>query len=66
MVGDLTFDVDLMEHEHVPGIGQHRQLRDSSRKINIIRARYPDLVVPAAHDHGAAASLAAAEQARSL
>jgi N-acyl homoserine lactone hydrolase len=66
MVGDLTFEVDLMEHEHVPGIGQHRQLRDSTRKINMIRARYPDLVVLAAHDHGAAASLAAAEQATSL
>ncbi len=66
MVGDLTFEVDLMEHEHVPGIGQHRQLRDSTRKINMIRARYPDLVVLAAHDHGAAASLAAAERAKSL
>ena len=50
----------------MPGIGQHRQLRDSTPKINMIRVRYPDLVVLAAHDHGAAASLAAAEQARSL
>jgi N-acyl homoserine lactone hydrolase len=66
MVGDLTFDVSLLEHEHVPGIGQQRQLRDSTRKVNALRARYPDLAVLAAHDHGAAASLAAAEQARSL
>jgi N-acyl homoserine lactone hydrolase len=65
MVGDLTFDADLMEHEQVPGIGQHRQLRDSTAKINMIRARHQGLVVLAAHDHGAAASLAAAEQARS-
>jgi glyoxylase-like metal-dependent hydrolase (beta-lactamase superfamily II) len=67
MVGDLTFDAGLLEHEHVPGIGRHRQLRDSTRKINMIRARYPDLAVLAAHDHGAAASLAAATgQARPL
>ncbi len=65
MVGDLTFDADLIEHEHVPGIGQHRLLLDSTRKINMLRARYQDLVVLAAHDHGAAASLAAAEQATS-
>ncbi len=63
LAGDLTFDADLMAHEHVPGIGQHRQLLDSTRKVNMIRARYPDLVVLAAHDRGAAASLAAAEQA---
>jgi glyoxylase-like metal-dependent hydrolase (beta-lactamase superfamily II) len=66
MVGDVTFDVNLMEHEHVPGIGQRRELLDSTRKVNMLRAKYPGLVVLAAHDHGAAASLAAAERATSL
>jgi glyoxylase-like metal-dependent hydrolase (beta-lactamase superfamily II) len=65
MVGDLTFDVNQMEHEDVPGIGQRRQLLDSTRKVNLLRTKYPDLAVLAAHDHGAAASLAAAEQASS-
>ncbi len=63
MVGDLTFDVDLMEHEHLPGIGQQGQLLDSTRKVNMLRAKYQDLIVLAAHDHGATAILAAAEQA---
>jgi glyoxylase-like metal-dependent hydrolase (beta-lactamase superfamily II) len=62
MVGDLSFDVDLMAGEYVPGIGQRRELLDSTRKVNALRTRYPDLVVLAAHDHGAAARLAAAEQ----
>jgi N-acyl homoserine lactone hydrolase len=62
MVGDLTFDVHLMEHAHVPGIGQRRQLRDSTSKINAIRQIYPSLVVLPAHDPGAAGRLAAAKQ----
>ena len=63
MVGDLTFDVDLMEQAFVPGIGQRSQLRDSTRKIIALRESYPDLVILPAHDPGAAAGLNAAERA---
>jgi N-acyl homoserine lactone hydrolase len=62
MVGDLTFDVHLMEHGHVPGIGQRRRLVETTRKINAMREAHPDLVVLPAHDPGAAGRLAAAER----
>jgi glyoxylase-like metal-dependent hydrolase (beta-lactamase superfamily II) len=64
MVGDLTFDVHLMEHGHVPGLGRRSRSRESARKINKMRENHPDLVVLPAHDPGAAARLAAAEQTR--
>jgi hypothetical protein len=63
MVGDLTFDVDVMGHAHVPGLGRRRHLLDSTCKINMMREKYPDLVILPAHDPGAAGRLVIAEQA---
>jgi N-acyl homoserine lactone hydrolase len=59
-VGDLTYDVQLLEAEKVPGVGNPRLLRESSRAVNALRERYPDLVVLAAHDPAAAGMLEAA------
>jgi glyoxylase-like metal-dependent hydrolase (beta-lactamase superfamily II) len=62
MVGDLAFDLPLMEHEQVPGIGNRRASLATTRKINALRQAYPDLVVLPAHDPHAALRLATAEQ----
>jgi N-acyl homoserine lactone hydrolase len=60
MVGDLTYDVHLMEHDHVPGVGSRKRLREATTLINQMRQLYPDLVVLPAHDPGAADRLARA------
>lgn len=60
MVGDLTYDVHLLEDGHVPGVGNRRQLNESTTAINELMGRHPGLVVLPAHDPGAAARLAAA------
>jgi N-acyl homoserine lactone hydrolase len=60
MVGDLTYDVHLMEHGHVPGVGSRRRLREATALINQMRQLYPGLVVLPAHDPGAADRLARA------
>jgi N-acyl homoserine lactone hydrolase len=62
MVGDLTFDVHLMEREHVPGLGRRHTSLETTRRINALRQTHPDLVVLPAHDPGAAGRLAAAER----
>ncbi|HEY5251545.1 MAG TPA: N-acyl homoserine lactonase family protein [Acidimicrobiales bacterium] len=60
MVGDLTYDVHLLENGHVPGVGSRRRLRAATALINQMRQQHPDLVVLPAHDPGAAARLAQA------
>jgi hypothetical protein len=61
LVGDLTYDVDLLSAGHVPGVGDRGQLRETVGKVNALRRRHPDLVVLAAHDPAAATLLADAE-----
>ncbi|MET8156829.1 N-acyl homoserine lactonase family protein [Sphaerisporangium sp. NPDC005289] len=58
MVGDLTYDDHLLHEGQVPGVGSRRHLNESTRAINLLRERHPDLVVLPAHDPGAAARLA--------
>jgi N-acyl homoserine lactone hydrolase len=60
MVGDLTYDVHLLENGHVPGVGSRRRLRSSTALINQMRRRHRDLVILPAHDPGAADRLAQA------
>lgn len=59
-VGDLTYDVSLLAEERVPGVGKHAGLLETTRRVNALRERYPDLVVLAAHDPAAAGLLEAA------
>jgi N-acyl homoserine lactone hydrolase len=54
MVGDLTYDAHLLEHGHVPGVGNRRFLRDATAMVNEMRQLHPGLVVLPAHDPGAA------------
>jgi glyoxylase-like metal-dependent hydrolase (beta-lactamase superfamily II) len=60
MVGDLTYDVHLLDDGRVPGVGHRRRLRASTAMVNQMRRRHPDLVILPAHDPGAALRLAAA------
>ncbi len=58
MVGDLTYDVHVLEEGRVPGVGSHRRLRQASSMVNKLGTRMPDLVILPAHDPGAADRLA--------
>ena len=58
MVGDLTYDVHVLEEGHVPGVGSRRRLRQASSMVTLLRSQMPDLVILPAHDPGAAARLA--------
>lgn len=58
-VGDLSYDVSLLADERVPGVGKHAGLVESTRRVNALRERHPDLIVLAAHDPAAAGLLAA-------
>ena len=59
MVGDLTFDVHLMQNGHVPGLGERAALRASTRALSTLWARYPDLAILPAHDPAAGMRLSA-------
>ena len=56
-VGDLTYDVHLLARERVPGVGNRRELLETTRAVNALHRTYPDLVILAAHDPGAASLL---------
>jgi glyoxylase-like metal-dependent hydrolase (beta-lactamase superfamily II) len=62
LAGDLTFDLDCLAHEQVPGVGKRSQLLDSTRKVNALASQHRGLVVLPAHDPTAAPRLAAASQ----
>ena len=61
MVGDLTYDTELLERGQLPGVGDPRQLRESTARVNELKSRLPGLVILPAHDPGAAARLEAAK-----
>jgi N-acyl homoserine lactone hydrolase len=66
LVGDLTYDLERMQHGDVPGSGNQREMHRSSELVAQLRTRMPDLVVLAAHDPGAAVHLRGSlESARS-
>lgn len=60
LVGDLTYDADLLAAGELPGVGDRKQMRDAVGKVNALHAAMPDLAVLAAHDPGAAGRLAGA------
>lgn len=60
LVGDLTYDADLLAAGKLPGAGDRKQMRIAVSRVNALRATMPGLVVLAAHDPGAAGMLAAA------
>lgn len=66
MVGDLTYDDDLLEQGHVPGVGEKRRMRESVERVNLLRNHLPGLVVLPTHDAGAAQRLAEAQISLSI
>ena len=64
MVGDVTYDVHLLDEGHLPGVGIRRQMKEATDKILELRTAHPDLVILPAHDPDAANRLAAATQLR--
>jgi N-acyl homoserine lactone hydrolase len=53
MVGDLTYEVELLDAGRIPGVGDRGGLRKASAMVRELRARHPELVVLPAHDPGA-------------
>jgi hypothetical protein len=58
MVGDLTYNANLLAAGHVPGVGDKKQMRLAVARVNALRYTYPSLTVLAAHDPAAADRLA--------
>lgn len=63
LVADLTYDVDSLIKDQVPGTGDAALLRSSFAKVRALKRQLPDLVILASHDPGAAETLRAATQA---
>jgi N-acyl homoserine lactone hydrolase len=59
LVGDLTYGADILQRGQVPGVGNRRQLGESSRKVLTLAEHEPGLVVLPAHDPTAARRLLA-------
>jgi len=59
LVGDLTYQTDLLIKGQLPGTGDAAQLRTSYRKVRALKEKLPDLVILAAHDPTAAKALKA-------
>jgi N-acyl homoserine lactone hydrolase len=57
MVGDLTYDDQLLIAGKLPGVGDKRQMRLAAERVNELRASMPGLVVLPAHDPTAAQRL---------
>ena len=60
MIGDVSYEEDLLRRERIPGVGKRKALLATTRAINALRTAYPDLVILPAHDAGAAGRLTAA------
>lgn len=60
LVGDVTYDPELLERGVLPDVGSRRAQRETAERVLALRRALPDLVVLAAHDPRAAERLAAA------
>jgi glyoxylase-like metal-dependent hydrolase (beta-lactamase superfamily II) len=60
LVGDLTYDADLLAAGEIPGVGKKSQLRSMVADVNALRTELPGLTILAAHDPAAADLLASA------
>lgn len=60
LVGDLTYELNPLLNDQVPGIGDAEELRTSFAKVRALREALPDLVVLPSHDYAAKESLDAA------
>ena len=63
LVGDLTYETDMLFRDQVPGTGNAEQLRSSFAKVRGLKEKLPSLVILPAHDPGAKEVLRKARQA---
>jgi glyoxylase-like metal-dependent hydrolase (beta-lactamase superfamily II) len=54
LAGDLTYGAEILSRGQLPGVGNRRQLAESSRTVLALGERQPGLVVLPAHDPTAA------------
>ena len=57
LVGDLTYEAELLEAGRIPGVGENAGLRRASAMVRELKDLNPGLVILPAHDPGAAARL---------
>jgi glyoxylase-like metal-dependent hydrolase (beta-lactamase superfamily II) len=57
LVGDLTYEAELLVAGRIPGVGAKAGMRLASAQVRRLRERHPDLVILPAHDPGAAERL---------
>ena len=50
LIGDLSYAVDLLMEDRVPGTGDADELRASFAKVRALKKQLPDLVILASHD----------------
>ncbi len=60
LVGDLTYEAELLDAGRIPGVGDREGLRSSSSMVRDLRSRHPGLVILPSHDPGAAERLRSA------
>ncbi len=49
-VGDLTYDVDLLMSDTIPGTGDPELMRTTFAKVRALKEELPDLIILATHD----------------
>jgi glyoxylase-like metal-dependent hydrolase (beta-lactamase superfamily II) len=57
LVGDLTYEAELLDEGRIPGVGEKAGLRQASAMVRRLKELHPGLVVLPAHDPGAAERL---------
>jgi len=58
LVADLTYEVDLLMQDQLPGVySDNVQLKSSFAKVRGLKEKLPDLVILASHDPGASDAL---------
>jgi glyoxylase-like metal-dependent hydrolase (beta-lactamase superfamily II) len=57
LIGDLTYEESLLQHDRFPAVGDRNELRSSFAKVRAMKQRMPDLVILPAHDSSAAEKL---------
>ena len=60
LVGDLTYELEPLRNDQVPGIGDAEQLKASFAKVRELENALPDLVVLPSHDPSVTETLATA------
>lgn len=59
-VGDLTYELEPLSNDQVPGIGDSEQLKTSFAKVRKLKKALPDLILLPSHDLSAAETFATA------